>query len=177
MAQSGANQWGRKVVFRVLKANCRWLLIALGIASAPVVFAQQIDSVEYGRNAGSAVRAGMWVDYFNSRCRNENDRRYVTVTDNLLRSIGAAGADRQVGPQSAEQVLANASRLMGMSVPQLVKLTEKEVDEKLVELRGCKSKKLVAWVDEAKVTHGEFLNYLADVLTQLKRNPGRQIFH
>ncbi|MDD3354914.1 hypothetical protein [Zoogloea sp.] len=100
----------------------------------------------------------------------------MTMTDNVLRLIGAAGADRQVGVQSAEQVLANASRLTGMPVPQLVRLTEKEVDEKLAELRGCKSKKMVAWVDDAKFTHSAYMDYLADVLMQLRRNPGRQIF-
>ena len=129
--------------------------------------AQTVDIAEFGQYSGFAVRSATWLDYFNQKCKGEAATIYLNQTNFILKEIGG---------RSANSVREGAAKASGVTPEKVRQFALNEVDEKLSELGGCKSKKMKAWIEEAGMNHMAFNKYLLGVADLMRRNPGRNIF-
>ena len=146
--------------------NC-CLIFLLTVFAGGIANAQTVDLYEFGRIAAFSVRTATWLDYFNQKCKVESVKAYSNLSDSIL---------RQIDGRSSRSVLENASKVSGLTPEKITKFATDEVDEKLSELGGCKSKKMKAWIDDVKMNNIAFNKYLLDVADLMRRSPGRNIF-
>lgn len=151
-----------KIKIFVAAAMSSCILLACSIANA-----QTVDLFEFGQYSGFAVRSATWLDYFNQKCNGESTTIYINQTNFILKEIGG---------RSADSVRKGAAKASGMTPEKIRQFALNEVDAKLSELGGCKSKNMKDWIEEALFNHGAFNKYLLDVANLMRQNPGRNIF-
>lgn len=129
--------------------------------------AQTVDAYEFGQNSGFAVRSATWIDYYNKKCYGETTPIYINQTNFILKAIGG---------RSENSVREGAAKATGMTPEQVRQFALNEVDAKLSELGGCRSKEMKAWIEQAKAYNMGYNKYLLGAGDLIHQNPGRNVF-
>lgn len=144
----------------------RILLILLALVAAPT-WAQTVDSFEFGKISGAAVKLALQLDHINQKCKKEVTPLYLNQTNFVL---------GQIAGRSSKLVLENAAKAMGTTPEKVRQMSINESDDVLSKSGGCKSQKLEAVIQEGITKFLEHQKYLVYVADLMRRNPGRTVF-
>ena len=144
----------------------RLFLFGIGLHVATSAYAQVIDGFEFGKKSAVAVRLATQLDYMMQACQGQKTSLYLNQVDFVLRRINC---------RSAQRVKENAARANQISVRQINRLAEEEVEQVLSQYGGCNSNNYQTLVQRVSSYFEEHMKYLANVAQMTERSGGRNL--